>query len=163
MCTAQNRGSISWNFSNGRFFFSFAEWDDVSSRWVSLLNLSFSNILISDLFIYYLRDIFVFCRIFLFSFFFCPCDGMIYRVAGVKVYVHSFSSFKIWFFFIRFKMREKDAAVDAAIVGEMKMDWRNALEALRNEKNDRECQNVKGLNSIPFTKQCITIKNVSNL
>ena len=96
-------------------------------------------------------------------FFFGPCDGMIYRVAGVKVYVHSFSSFKIWFFFIRFKMREKDAAVDAAIVGEMKMDWRNALEALRNEKNDRECQNVKGLNSIPFTKQCITIKNVSNL
>ena len=73
-------GSISWNPSNGKFFSSssLAGWDDVSSRWVPLLNLSFLFFFHRPYvwFIYLLFTVyFDFGRIFLFSYFFGACDG----------------------------------------------------------------------------------------
>lgn len=89
-----------------------------------------------------------FGRIFLFLhfFFFCAYDGMIYRVAGVKVRP-KFLSF--YFLDSLWNGRKKDAAIDACRHSwiEMKTDGRNALEALRNENDGRMCQNVNGLNS----------------
>lgn len=138
-------------------------WDDVSSRWGPLLNLSFFFPHRPYLwFIYLLFAVYFDFLVGYFissQFFFCACDGMIYRVAGVKVRPQFLS-----FYFLDSLRngRKKDAAIDACRHSwiEMKTDGRNALEALRNENDGRMCQNVNGLNSIPFAKQCGTIKNL---
>jgi hypothetical protein len=123
-------------------------WDDVSSRWGPLLNLSFFFFphrpylwfiyLLFAVYFDFLVGYFFFSHFF---FFFLRVWWDDLSSSGSE----SASTISLllfsWFALKWKKKRRRHSWI------EMKTDGRNALEALRNENDGRMCQNVNGLNS----------------